>query len=130
MSAIVVDTSSWISYFAGKHDAVLLENALSLGNVFVPPIVAAELLSGTFTLKKRADLEEVLRILPWCNTDQDHWIRVGNLRSYLRSHGITLSTPDTHVAQCALDYNALLLTEDHVFDRIVKYVPLRIIHSD
>jgi hypothetical protein len=36
-----------------------------------------------------------------------------------------VSTPDAHVAQCALDVDGLLLTEDTIFGKIGCVAPLR-----
>jgi len=40
--------------------------------------------------------------------------------------GEAISTPDAHVAQCALDRDALLLSRDDVFERIARLQPLRV----
>jgi predicted nucleic acid-binding protein len=40
------------------------------------------------------------------------------LRRRLADRGISVSTPDAHVAQCALDRGALLLSRDAIFTRI------------
>ena len=40
-----------------------------------------------------------------------------NLRAALLRRGLTVSTPHAHVAQCAIDRGALLLTHDAVFLR-------------
>lgn len=37
-----------------------------------------------------------------------------------------MSTPDAHVAQCALDRDAVLLARDVVFDRMAKETALRV----
>jgi hypothetical protein len=39
---------------------------------------------------------------------------------------LSVSTPDAHVAQCALDRDGLLLSHDAVFVRIAHLVPLRV----
>ena len=126
MSALVVDTSSWIAWLAGGGSP-LVEEALEEGRVQLPVIVAAELLSGLLDASERADLQDLLSDLPPLGIDPEHWFRVGKLRSDLRSLGISVSTPDAHVAQCALDTDAALLTEDRVFERIAKAVPLRLV---
>src|SRR5205085_10796471 len=36
-------------------------------------------------------------------TPLEHWINVGNLRRALRQAGVSVTIPDAHVAQCALD---------------------------
>jgi predicted nucleic acid-binding protein len=51
---------------------------------------------------------------------------VGDLRRRLAEKGVTVSTPDAHVAQCAIDRDAVLLTRDDVFNKIAKATSLRI----
>lgn len=121
MSALVVDTSSWISYFAGSGRPREIETALEEGRVRLPPIVAAELVSGPLGRRQRADLESFLGDLPLVESDLPHWLRVGALRSRLRARGLTISTPDAHVAQCALDLEAELLTEDAAFAQVARH---------
>jgi len=125
VSALVVDTSSWIAWLAGGGSP-LVDEALEEGRVHLPMIVAAELLSGRLEPSERAELQDMLSDLPALGIDPEHWFRVGKLRSDLRSLGLTVSTPDAHVAQCALDTDAVLLTEDRVFLKIAKAVPLRL----
>ncbi len=125
MSALVIDTSSWISYFAGRGSE-FIDEALAEGRAYLPPIVAAEILSGTLRDAERMALEALLIDLPRCVTDLDHWFRVGRLRASLRKRGLSVSTPDAHVAQCAIDLGGALLTEDDVFVRIARYTALRV----
>jgi predicted nucleic acid-binding protein len=125
VSAIVVDTSVWIDSLA-RGASPALADALLAGEVHLPPVVAAELLSGKLSAVQRARLESFLGDLPWCVADRDHWFRVGRLRADLRSRGMTASAPDTHVAQCALDLDAELWTLDRVFAQIARYAALRV----
>ena len=125
MSALVIDTSSWSLYFRGRG-AAAIEDALAQGRVHLPPVVAAELLSAKLSPRQRKDLEELLTDLPLCGQDRDHWFRVGSLRSALFRRGLSVSTPDAHVAQCALDLDAELLTEDDAFTLIARHRPLRL----
>ena len=126
MSAIVVDTSEWIEYFAGRP-APLLDHALASGLVVIPPIVVAELLSGVRNAADRVPLQDLLRDVEMSDGSFAHWTRVGALRAALAAHGLNVSTPDAHVAQCALDRDALLLTRDHVFSAIARHTPLRLV---
>lgn len=126
MSALVVDTSSWVSWFAGRGDS-RIDEALREGRVFLPVIVAAELLSGTLNEEDRSALEDLLEDLPLCPLDLAHWFRVGSLRGTLRRAGVSLSTPDAHVAQCALDLDGELLTEDRVFAKVASRTGLRLV---
>lgn len=126
MSGIVADTSEWIEYLAGRP-ADLLDHALAAGLVVVPPVVIAELLSGARTPEERMVLEDLLRDLMIAPATFDHWARVGELRRSLRADGVSVSVPDAHVAQCALDRDVPLLTRDAVFARIAEHTALRIV---
>jgi predicted nucleic acid-binding protein len=125
VSALVVDTSSWITYFAGRG-STSIDRALADSRVLLSPVVAAEILSGTLDPSQRAELEDLLSDLPLCACDLEHWFRVGRLRATLRSKGVTVSTPDAHVAQCALDCQGVLLTEDAIFRQIAHHAPLEL----
>jgi len=123
VSGVVVDTSEWVEYFAGRPASALVR-ALAAAQVVVPPIVIAELLSGARRSRDRATLVDLLRDLPIHDADFDHWIRVGDLRRALRAKGLDVSTPDAHVAQCALDRDAPLATRDGIFKHIARHTSL------
>jgi len=125
VSALVVDTSSWIAWLAGGGSP-LITGALEEGRVHLPVVVAAELLSGRLDAPERTELQDLLSDLPAIGLDVEHWFRVGKLRSQLRALGVSVSTPDAHVAQCALDADGDLLAEDRVFEKIAGVVPLRL----
>ncbi|RLB46937.1 MAG: PIN domain nuclease [Deltaproteobacteria bacterium] len=127
MSALIIDTSSWIAYFGDGRRADVIEDGLREGRVYLPPVVAAELTSGTLTKRKLTELMSFLEDLALCHTPLEHWLRVGSLRAKLRRAGETISTPDAHVAQCALDLGGELLSEDGVFRRIAGSAGLRLL---
>jgi tRNA(fMet)-specific endonuclease VapC len=124
VSALVIDTSSWIAFFRDGSGDAIIEPALEEGTVYLPPVVAAELLSGRMADRARGELEELLLTLPLCPADVAHWFRVGRLRNSLASKGISLSTPDAHVAQCALDLGADLLSADAIFRLVARHTKL------
>jgi predicted nucleic acid-binding protein len=125
VSGVVADTSVWIDFLAGR-DVPQLETALAEASLAVPPIVVSEIVSGARRPRDRRVLTDLLREIPIHDTPLEHWVRVGDLRRTLRAKGLTVSTPDAHVAQCALDRRALLLTKDRVFARIAALTELRI----
>ena len=125
MSGVVADTSAWIDFFAGRP-AHALEDALAQGLVVLPPLVVAELISGAHRARDRTAIARLVDDLPLHETPLAHWIRVGELRRRLRERGISVSTPDAHVAQCALDRDAVLLSSDAVFMRIARSAGLRL----
>jgi tRNA(fMet)-specific endonuclease VapC len=125
VSGLVADTSVWIDFLAGRP-VPALEDGLAQGAVTLPPLVVAELVSGARTDEQRAAISGLVRELPVHDTPVDHWIRVGDLRRQLAGKGVAVSTPDAHVAQCAIDRGAVLLARDKVFDRIAKVAALRV----
>jgi tRNA(fMet)-specific endonuclease VapC len=127
VSGIVVDTSVWIDFFNGAR-ASELEDALSAESLVLAPLVIAELVSGARSVREREEIRRLVSDLAVHDTPVEHWMRVGALRHDLRNKGLSVSTPDAHIAQCALDLNAVLLSRDAVFQKIAKLTPLRL-HS-
>ena len=125
MSGVVVDTSVWIDFLAGRA-VPALEESLEQGLVVLPPLVVAELVSGARRPQDRAAIADLVSELPLHETPLPHWIRVGELRLALGRKGIAVSTPDAHVAQCALDRDAVLLSRDAVFGRIATRSRLKL----
>jgi hypothetical protein len=121
--SVVVDSSAWIDFFRGRESPAL-ESALAEGRVLVPPIVVAELISGARSRGDARRIRDVVLELEVIETPRDHWVRVGELRRDLRARGLVVSTPDAHVAQCALDVGGILLSGDAVFRRIARFKPL------
>lgn len=124
MSVVVVDTSVWIDFFAGRTTE-RLDDALRAGLVLLPPIVVAELLSGA-SPSGRDRLLDFVTHLEIGGAPLAHWVAVGDLRSMLKRRGVSVSTPDAHVAQCAIERDALLLSHDAIFSRIAGLTSLRV----
>jgi len=125
VNVLIVDTSSWISYLKGGVSSVL-EMALKEGRAYLTAVVAAELLSSFRPESKREQFTAFLRELPLCDASLEHWIRVGEQRATLLKKGISISTPDAHVAQSALDLDGYVLSEDKIFGKISKQIGLRL----
>jgi predicted nucleic acid-binding protein len=125
VAGVVADTSIWIPHFRGEEIAAL-KRALQDGTVVVPPLVIAELIAGAQTAADRAAIGELLQDAPLHLTPLEHWIAVGELRRELGRRGLKVSTPDAHIAQCALDRDAVLLTRDGIFRSIARHIPLRL----
>ncbi|HEY5373300.1 MAG TPA: PIN domain-containing protein [Polyangiaceae bacterium] len=125
MSALFVDTSVWVEFFRGVP-LPSLEEALHDGLVVLAPIVAAELLSAPLSKTERRSLGALLRDLPLHPTPLDHWLAVGMLRAQLSKKGLSISTPDAHVAECAIEAGAALWSNDAIFLRVAKASPLRL----
>ncbi|HXH37878.1 MAG TPA: PIN domain-containing protein [Thermoanaerobaculia bacterium] len=120
----VVDTSVLIDHVNGRGIRAL-DEAIANELLIVPPLVISELVSGATRGNETIAIAELIRSLTIHETDIRHWIAVGDLRRDLASHGVNLTIPDAHVAQCAIDLDATLFTRDKVFNLVSQYVPLR-----
>jgi predicted nucleic acid-binding protein len=125
VAGTVADTSVLIPYLGGA-DNELLERAINDETLILPPMVVSELISGAQSPGDRLTIGELLQETPLHPTPLEHWIAVGELRRQLRRRGLEVSTPDAHIAQCALDRDAVLLTHDTIFRRIARHIPLRL----
>lgn len=121
---VIVDSSVWIDYLEGRGvDDV---EAAAEAPMVLAPLVIAELLSGELTPRLRELVSGLLQDYPLVDTPLQHWMDVGRLRRMLRTKGVTVTLPDAHVAQCALDLDALLLTRDEIFAQIAGHTALRL----
>jgi predicted nucleic acid-binding protein len=124
-SGVAADTSVWVDFFAGRPVSGL-EDALRQGLVVFPPIVVAELISGARRPRDRAAILDLVEDLPMHETPTERWAPVGDLRRKLARQGVSISTPDAHVAQCAHERDALLLSGDAIFVRVAETSNLRV----
>jgi len=115
--SVVVDTSVWVEYFRGSG-ALELETLLDEGLVLLAPVVAAELVSAPLRAHERRSVIALLEPLALHPTPVEHWFAVGQLRAELAKAGLAVSTPDAHIAQCALEARATLWSRDRIFRRI------------
>jgi predicted nucleic acid-binding protein len=125
--AVIVDSSIWIDALV-RGIPPELHQVMADERMVLSPLVIAEILSGNINASQRQLVGELLQDFPLHPTPLAHWIDVGNLRRMLRTHGINATIPDAHVAQCALDLHATLLTRDEIFSRIASHTTLRLGH--
>ena len=125
VGSVVVDTSIWVDYLGGKRPPALL-TALTAGTALLPPLVVAELISGARSVAERREIGELLQDVPMIETTLEHWLHVGDLRRSLKTRGLNVTIPDAHIAQCAIEQSAILLTRDRVFTRIAAHTWLRV----
>ena len=123
--SVIIDTSVWIEYFNGRHKQTV-EDILNTKKTYLPPLVISEVLSGEKKIALRESLKDFLYMVPMFAADRAHWENVGLLRHRLQKQGITISAPDAHVAQCALDSDATLFAFDKIFEKISPLCGLKL----
>ncbi len=126
MNGIVVDTSVWIDYFNGDSFPTV-DNALKEGAVLLSPVVLAELLSAKLNTSARKQFLSFLEELKFIECGFSHWVRVGELRYLFARKGITISTPDAHIAQVCIDEGCSLISRDKIFLQMSKVVKLKLV---
>jgi tRNA(fMet)-specific endonuclease VapC len=119
VAVVVPDSSVWIDSLAGRTTDQL-SLAMDRGAVILSPLVVVELISGARSEQDLAIIGSLLQDLPVHPTPLAHWLAVGHLRRRLAESGIAVSIADAHIAQCALDLDALLLTRDKIFTRVAR----------
>ena len=124
-AVVIVDSSVWIDYLAGEVIAEV-EAAAGEARLVLSPLAIAEVLSGDLTPRNREVVGWFLQEFPIHPTPLGHWLDVADLRRMLRGKGINVTLPDAHMAQCALDLDATLLTRDDIFHRISAHTSLRL----
>jgi len=128
VAGVVTDSSVLVDYFERRR-IELLEAAFEDESLVLPPLVVAEVISGDLTPAQRIAFGELLQDAPLHLTPLRHWLDVGELRRKLRRRGVNVTLPDAHIAQCALDLDAVLLTRDAIFAQIAHHTALRLISA-
>ncbi len=113
----VADTSVLVDHVNGRRVRAV-ELALANDQLILPPLVISELVTGAARSEEKSAIAELMLHVRMHETDIRHWIAVGDLRRDLARHGVNLTIPDAHIAQCVIDLDATLITRDKVFQLV------------
>ncbi|TNH02592.1 type II toxin-antitoxin system VapC family toxin [Testudinibacter sp. TR-2022] len=111
-----------VSYFFRKNETVLAKlNAISLENLCISSITAAELIYGA-EKRKNAKLSEMVALF-LASMEIYDWNyvvaqRYGKLRAELEKSGNVMGNLDLMIAAHALSQNCILVTNDNAFQMI------------
>ena len=120
----VVDSSAWLSYFAGDKNAKLFSKTIeSLDDLIVPTITIIEVFK---TVVRQRDDDAALQAI--AHMEQGKTISLDDGLAVDAAHyGIELKLPlaDSIIFAIAKKYNAILWTQDSDFKGLenVKYFP-------
>jgi len=127
---VLVDTSVWIDFFAGRNDshvmslqeAIESEEDLSLCGVILVEVLQGIRSDADFT-KTKVYLGDLV-FLPMRHAT---FVKAAELYRSLRKKGVTIRKPvDCMIASVAIEYNVQLLHNDRDFNHIAKNSTLRI----
>ena len=128
---ILVDTSVWIDFFAGRdlpHVARLEQFILDNEDLALCGIILTEILQGisddTTYRRVRRDLSPLI-MLPMPSTV---FFRAADIYRKLRKQGITIrKSNDCIIAATALEHHCQLLHNDKDFTPVAKQFPLKVV---
>jgi len=122
---VAADTSVLIPYFNGEKsdDLKVLDYALELSKLVLPPIVITEILRSP---KATPLLIYNLSSLPKLKIKKDYWFRAAENGRLLLEKGLKAALADTLIAQSCIDHDVQLITRDGDFRHFAKYCGLKI----
>ena len=122
---LAVDSSSLIAYIKGEkgNDIGEINRAITVGGLFMPPIVWSEILSD-FALSDQ--LKKAIKKVPLLSIKEDYWERAGLNRVLLLSKRLKCKIADALIAQSCIDHNTPLITRDTDFRHFAKHCGLKL----
>ena len=126
---LLVDTSVWIDFFAGRDTPQTrgFKGAVREGaDVALTGVILAEILQGVHSDsgfdRIRKDLSPFRMLQP---ASEDSYIQAAKLYRTGRKRGVTIrSLIDCLIAAIAMEHGATVLHKDRDYDRISRYAPL------
>jgi predicted nucleic acid-binding protein len=126
---VIVDTSVWIDFFAGKPQAyvkTLEELIINREDLCICGIILTEVLQGIRNdseFKKTKNLFDSLLLLPM---QYSTFLRSAEIYRTLRKKGITIrKSVDCMIAAVALEHDIAILDHDKDFDPIEKHFNMK-----
>lgn len=121
--SVLVDSSVWIDYFAGKGEADALEYLIEENLVVINDLILAELLPALL-LQKQASVVALLRAVRRHPMKID-WEDIIQLQALCLRNGINgVGIPDLIIAQNAIQGGLSLMSRDKHFILISKNTSL------
>jgi predicted nucleic acid-binding protein len=120
-----VDSSTLIALLANVSgpDVECLEGALAAGNVVLPPVVLAEMLSEPKLPERH---RTTLLALPLLAPLPDYWQRAAATRAIVLTQGLRARLADTLIAQSCIDHDVALITRDRDFRHFAQHCGLKL----
>jgi hypothetical protein len=129
---ILVDTSVWIDFFAGRDEPHVTELEQLIANsedLALCGIVLTEILQGIVDDSTFRQVREYLRPLVMLPMPEEVCVQAAEIYRQMRKQGITIrKTNDCLIAATVLEHHCRLLHHDNDFSLIEKYFPLRVRH--
>ena len=121
---IAADTSSLSAFLLGQggKDVERLAEAVSAGQLVLPPVVVTEILSAS----ESAALAKPLLAVETLELRDGYWHRAGTNRHLLRQKGLKAKVADALIAQSCIDHDVALITRDADFRHFAEHCGLKL----
>jgi len=128
---ILVDTSVWIDFFAGRdlpNVAKLEQSILDNEDLALSGIILTEILQGIPNDTTYRRVRRYLSALIMLPMPESVFVRAADIYRKLRKQGITIrKTNDCIIAATALEHHCQLLHNDKDFRPIAKHYSLKVV---
>ena len=128
---ILVDTSVWIDFFAGRdltHVDTLEQCILANEDLALCGIVLTEILQGIADDTTYRRVRRYLRPLIMLPMPEAVFVRAADIYRQLRKQGVTIrKTNDCIIAATVLEHHCQLLHNDKDFAPIAEHFPLKVV---
>lgn len=134
VSMVLVDTTVWIDFFAGKSTIAVkkLEQFLNEGeDVCVCGVILTEVLQGIRKDSECAPIAARFDALIYLPMSRESFVCAAGLYRKLRKKGITVRKPiDCMIAAVAIKHDVPLLHNDRDFDPIEAHCGLKVVKAE
>jgi predicted nucleic acid-binding protein len=128
MSNVLVDTSAWVEFFRPDGDPRYRSTVSKLiddNEAVLCGMILSELLKGSRSDKEYRELEDRLSTLPYLETPETVWKKVGRTASLLLRKGVQVPTTDLLIATLAIENKIPVLHNDKHFPILARHTELK-----
>ena len=129
MAIVLVDTSAWLFNFEPRVVPRIRQRVTDLVQENLAAITSPilfELLRGVRTGEEFSRMHQHLSSLHQFPVTEADWLKGAQWAHRLRARGVKAKTADFLIAYKAMRHRLVLLHADRDFDRIARFVPLRV----
>ena len=130
---ILVDSSVWIDFFAGKksiHTDILFNSIEQSDDICICGLILAEVLQGVKSDKEFERVKGILLPLIYLPITKAMFVKSASIYRIIRKHGKTIRSPiDCMIASICIEHEVRLLHNDNDYDIIAHYSYLQIANT-